>query len=228
MISEDTVQQLYSGSFSVKITEILHVCCLIPKYNHMLFQTCNADKPAMNVWCPRKHWNSYHNRGVLWNCYGKLTSNIQAHDKNCIKMMQKLPLHFSRKAFLKFPPVIAEKIIDHRSIMFNPLLNLRNQHPEEMRWEVHCLLCLIFSESILHPLVSKKCWKARWDKGCNSNHWRQYFTINVFKLMITDPLKQFSGSPKTSLNSLVSADMRKCSNCCFFSGGQQSNLQCME
>lgn len=49
MISEDTVQQLYSGSFSVKITDILHVYRFIPKHNHTLFETCNADKPVMNV-----------------------------------------------------------------------------------------------------------------------------------------------------------------------------------
>lgn len=49
MILEDTVEQLYSGSFSVKITEILHMCYFIPKYNPMLFEICNVDKPAMIV-----------------------------------------------------------------------------------------------------------------------------------------------------------------------------------
>lgn len=39
-----------------------------------------------------------------------------------------------------------------------PFLNL-SQHAEEVRREVHCLLCLIFSESTLQPLVSKGSWK---------------------------------------------------------------------
>lgn len=62
-----------------------------------------------------------------------------------------------KKSLSKIPNVVVEKMIDHQSIVFNTLLNLGNQHPGEMRWEVHCLLCLIFSESISHLLVSRNC-----------------------------------------------------------------------
>lgn len=30
------------------VTEISYVCSFIPKYNQMLSETCNAEKPAMN------------------------------------------------------------------------------------------------------------------------------------------------------------------------------------
>ena len=181
-----------------EVTEISHVCYFTQKYNHLLFETCNANAPAMNLWCLRKHSYSYHNRGILWKSYGKLTVRILANDKNYSKMLQ-VAFALLKKSFSKILTCSYRE--NHWSPKHRvPLLNLRNQHAEEMRMEVHCLLCLIFSESTLHPLVSKGCWKTGWVKGCDSNHWRQYFTIDIFKIMVTDHFQCLSGSLKTSLN----------------------------
>lgn len=75
-------------------------------------------------------------------CGNAMENKLEGSSIKVVSKWCNLSFHFSRK-FLKFLPIVRDNHWSHHV----PLLNLWNQHAEEMRREAHCLLAWSFQKA---------------------------------------------------------------------------------